>query len=102
MGTPMFSLISNQGGGSPVNTIHVVCMELETRMPISAKLNAVIVACAEHSITLRLGCLSESLGVNIMGMMITLEFLQLERKHIWRVLNLQSLTLKLLMFDWDL
>lgn len=48
MGTPMSSLISNQGGGSSVNTIHVVCVELETGIHISAMLNAVIVACAKH------------------------------------------------------
>ena len=53
METPTSSIISNQGGGRPVTTVHVVCLELESRMPISAMLNAVIVTCAEHPITLR-------------------------------------------------
>lgn len=37
-----------------------------------------------------------------MGAIIALEFLKLKRKHIWLVLHLQSLTLKLLIVDWDL
>lgn len=70
-------------------------------MPISAVLNAVIVARQSISKYLVLGCLSESLGRSIMGAVIALVFLQRKRKHIRLVLHLQSLTLRLLIADWD-
>lgn len=37
-----------------------------------------------------------------MGAITALEFLQLKGKHFWLVLHPQSLTLKLLVVDWDL
>lgn len=95
MGTPTSSIVFNLGGGNPVSTVHVVPLELETGMPISATLSAVIVAVRSIPKHLAPRCLSESLGISIMGAIIALEFLQLKRKHIWLVLHLQSLTLKL-------